>query len=75
MKKQCAWSSIELYDKYLDYGGQLVRKQLFTKLVTSFGNNVIVLNIEGCASSVGFRDYIISYHYSCVTQCGLHVLH
>ncbi len=51
-QKQCALSSIELYDKYLGYGGQLVRKQLFTKLVTSLGNDVIVLNIEGCASIV-----------------------
>ena len=42
----------------MGYGGQLVRKQLFTKLVTSLGNDVIVLNIEGCASIVGFRDYI-----------------
>ena len=57
-QKQCTWSSIELYDKYLGYGGQLVRKQLFTKLVTSLGNDVIVLNIEGCASIVGFREYI-----------------
>ena len=31
---------------------------MFTKLVTSLGNDVIVLNIEGCASIVGFRDYI-----------------
>ncbi len=52
-QKQYARSSIELYDKYLGYGGQLVRKQLFTKLVTSLGNDVIVLNIEGCASIVG----------------------
>ena len=57
-QKQCAWSSIELYDKCLGYGCQLVRKQLFTKLVTSLGNDVIVLNIEGCTSIVGFRDYI-----------------
>ena len=57
-QKQCAWSSIELYDKHLGYGGQLVRKQLFTKLVTSLGNDVIVLNIEGCTSIVGFWDYI-----------------
>ena len=31
---------------------------MFTKLVTSLGNDVIVLNIEGCVSIVGFRDYI-----------------
>jgi len=42
----------------LGYGGQLVRKQLFTKLVTSLGTDVIVLYIEGCASIVVFRDYI-----------------
>jgi len=26
--------------------------------VTSLGSNVIVLNIEGCASIVGFREYV-----------------
>ena len=30
---------------------------MFTKLITSLGNDVIVLNIEGCASIVRFRDY------------------
>ena len=57
-QKHCTWSSIELYDKYLSYGGQLERRQLFTKLVTSLGSDVIVLNIEGCASIVGFREYV-----------------
>ena len=57
-QKQCTWSSIELYDKYLSYGGQLERRQLSTKLVTSLGSDVVVLNIEGCTSIAGFREYV-----------------
>jgi len=45
-QKHCTWLSIELYDKYLGYGGQLERRQLFTKLVTSLGSNVIVLTLR-----------------------------
>ena len=33
-RRLCTWTSIELHDKYLSYGGQLTRKQMFTKLVT-----------------------------------------
>jgi len=28
-QKQCAWSSIELYNKYWGYGSQLVRKHVY----------------------------------------------
>ena len=52
------WTCIELHDKYVSYGGQLTRKQIFTNLVTHLGGNVTVLNIEGCASIVGFREYV-----------------
>jgi hypothetical protein len=52
------WTSIELHDKYVSYGGQLTRKQLFTKLITHLGDDVVVLQIEGCASIVGFRSFV-----------------
>ena len=57
-QKLCTWTSIELYEKYMSYGGQLTRKQMFTKLITSLGTDVVVLSIEGCASIVGFREYV-----------------
>jgi len=36
-QKQFAWSLIELYNACLGYGGQLIRKHMCTKLVTSLG--------------------------------------
>ena len=44
-RKICTWTSIELHDKYVGYGGQLTRKQMFTKLVTHLGDDVVVLSI------------------------------
>ena len=57
-QKLCTWTSTELHDKYMSYGGQLTLKQMFTKLVTYLGGDVVVLNIEGCASIVGFREFV-----------------
>ena len=42
----------------MTFGGQLTRKQIFTKLVTHLGDDVVVLCIEGCASIVGFREFV-----------------
>ena len=57
-RKHCTWISIELHDKYVDLNGQLTRKQMFTKLIKYLGNDLVVLNIEGCASVVGFHEYV-----------------
>ncbi len=57
-RKICTWTSIELHDKYLSYGGQLTQKQMFTKMVMHLGDDVVVLCIEGCASKVGFREFV-----------------
>ena len=57
-RKLCTWTSVELHDKYVSYGGQLTRKQMFNKLVTHLGDEVVVLCIEGCASIVGFRELV-----------------
>ena len=53
----CTWTSIELYDTYVGYGGQLTRKQMLTKLVMHLGDNVVVLSY---LSIVEFREYV---HY------------
>ena len=42
---------------YAGHGGQLTQKQMF-KLVTHLAENVVVLSIEGCASIVGFREFV-----------------
>jgi len=52
------WTSIELHDKYISHDGQLSRKKMFTNLVTHLGDDLVVLCIEGCASIVGFHEYI-----------------
>ena len=57
-QKLCSWTSIELYKKYVSYGGQLAKRHMFTKLVTSLDTDMVALNIEGCASIVGFREYV-----------------
>lgn len=57
-RKLGTWTSIELHDKYVSYGGQLTQKQMFTKVVTHLGDDVVVLSIEGCASIVGFREFV-----------------
>ncbi len=54
----CTWTSIELHEKYVSYGGQLTRKQMFTKLITHMGDEVVVLSIDGCASIVGFQEFV-----------------
>ena len=58
-RKLCTWTSIELSDKYVSHGGLLTLKQImFTKLVTYCGDDVVVLHTEGCASIVGFREFV-----------------
>ena len=57
-RRLCTWTSIELHDKYVSYGGQLTRKEMFTKLVTHFGDEVVILCIDGCASIIGFQEFV-----------------
>ena len=57
-RKLCTLTSIELHDIYAGHGGQLTRKQMFEKLVTHLADDVVVLSIEGCASIVGFREFV-----------------
>ena len=54
----CTWTSIELHYMYAGHGGQLKQKQMFEKLVTHSADDVVVLSIEGCASIVGFREFV-----------------
>ena len=57
-RKQCTWTSLELHEKYVSNGGCLTRKQMFTNLLTYLGKQVVVLNIQCCASVVGFCEFV-----------------
>ena len=52
------WTTPELYDMYVSFGGQLTLKQMFTKLVNHLGEHIIVLRMDGCASILGFRELV-----------------
>ena len=54
----CTWTSIELHEKYTSYDGKLTQKQMFSKLAMHLGDDVVVLNIDGCASIIGFQEFI-----------------
>ena len=56
-REKCTWTSLELHSKYVAFGGYLTRKQTFTKLIT-YLHDVVVLNIQGCASVDGLRDFV-----------------
>ncbi len=57
-RRLCTWTSIELHEKYVSYGGELTRKQMFSKLAMHLGDNVVVLSIDGCASIIVFREFV-----------------
>lgn len=57
-RRLCTWTSIELHEKYVSYGGKLTRKQMFSKLSMLLGDDAVVLSIDGCASIIGFREFV-----------------
>ena len=44
------WTSLELYEMYIDLGGQLSRQQILTNLTTHMGADIVVVRMEGCVS-------------------------
>ena len=42
---------------YSSFGGELNRRQMFTKLVSCLGDDAIVLSMEGCATIIGFKEF------------------
>ena len=57
-KRTVSHTSGELYDNYCSAGGQLTKNKMLANLCDYFGDNIVVLYIEGCASIVGFRDVV-----------------
>ena len=49
---------IELFDMYSSCGGQLTSKQMSSKSVTYFGDDIVVVHMTGCASILGFKHFM-----------------
>ncbi len=57
-QKTNTWTSVELYNMYIRHGGILTQKQMFSKLVTQLGEDIVVENITGCEPVVGLRQLV-----------------
>ena len=57
-KRTVSHTTGELYDNYCSAGGQLTKKKMLANLCDYFGEKIVVLHIDGCASIVGFRDVV-----------------
>ena len=55
------WSTVELFDLYQSYGGTLSRRIMVEKVCASFNDDVLLMQIDGCASMLGFRDQLSKY--------------
>ena len=52
------WTVAELYNIYTENAGHLTRKQMLLYLTEYFGEEIVVLHLEGCSSVVGFRKFV-----------------
>ena len=52
------WYSVELHCLYSELGGKLARHDMFSKLTDCISKEVTVINVDGCATIVGFRAHI-----------------
>ena len=53
--KQNTWTTDELHEIYINVGGDLSRKQMIRRIKESLNDEIVVVNIEGCASLIGFK--------------------
>ena len=52
------WNRVELHSLYSELGGKLARHDMFSKLTDCISKDVTVINVDGCATIVGFRAHI-----------------
>ena len=52
------WTSTELHAKYVSYGGMLQRRQMLSRLIEHFGEDIMVLRLDGYAPIIGFRETV-----------------
>ena len=55
------WCTVELFDLYHSYGGTLSCRIMVEKVCASFNDDVLLMQIDGCDSLLGFRDQLSKY--------------
>ena len=48
----------DLHDVFVANSGSLCQRQMLANLCDYYGDDIIVLRVEGCQTIVGFRQYI-----------------
>lgn len=52
------WTVADLHTVYIQNDGHLTRKQMLVHLTEYFGEEIVVVHLEGCSSIVGFRKFV-----------------
>lgn len=52
------YSRPELFEMYSGYGGMLSSKQMFVNLKQHLGDEIITIRCDGCASLIGFKQFV-----------------
>ena len=52
------WTVSDLYKLYQEYDGQLSSKHMISNLSLYYGEELMILRLEGCANVIGFRRFI-----------------
>ena len=52
------WTVSELHTVYLANLGKLQKKQMLCNLCDYFGDDLLVIQVEGCSTIVGFRNHV-----------------
>ena len=53
------WTVSDLYKLYQEYDGQLSSKHMISNLSLYYGEELMILRLEGCANVIGFRRFIL----------------
>ena len=52
------WTVADLYKLYQEYDGQLSSKHMMSNLSHYYGEQLMILHLDGCANVIGFRRFI-----------------
>ena len=55
---QQTWTVSDLYKLYQEYDGQLSSKHMISNLSLYYGEELMILRLEGCANVIGFRRFM-----------------
>ena len=52
------WNSLELHSVYIEVGGVFSRRTMINNLLDCLERNVVLVEVEGCASIIGFKEAV-----------------